>query len=90
MGRTQANEAQAVEAGYWHMWRFNPELTKEGKNPFTLDSKEPTASFRDFLMGQVRYTSLVGSFPEEAEELFTKAEESAKERYEGYKKMAQA
>jgi len=90
MGRTQANTAQAVEAGYWHLWRFNPELKNEGKNPFTLDSKEPKASFRDFLMDQVRYTSLVGAFPEEAEELFAKAEKEAKEKYENYKKMAQA
>ncbi len=90
MGRTQANIAQAVDAGYWHLWRFNPELKNEGKNPFVLDSKEPKASFRDFLMDQVRYTSLVGSFPEEAEQLFTKAEKEAKEKYDNYKKMAQA
>ena len=90
MGRTQANTAQAVEAGYWHLWRFNPELKKEGKNPFILDSKEPKTSFKDFLMNQVRYSSLVGSFPEEAEQLFTKAEKEAKEKYENYKKMAQA
>jgi len=90
MGRTQANTAQAVDSGYWHLWRFNPELKNEGKNPFTLDSKEPKSSFRDFLMDQVRYTSLAGAFPEEAEELFTKAEKEAKEKYENYKKMAQA
>jgi pyruvate-ferredoxin/flavodoxin oxidoreductase len=90
MGRTQANTAQAVEAGYWHLWRFNPELKKEGKNPFVLDSKEPKASFKDFLMNQVRYSSLVGDFPKEAEELFAKAEKEAKEKYENYKKMAEA
>ena len=90
MGRTQANTAQAVEAGYWHLWRYNPELKKEGKNPFILDSKEPKASFRDFLMNQVRYSSLVGAFPEEAEKLFAKAEKEAKEKYENYKKMAEA
>jgi pyruvate-ferredoxin/flavodoxin oxidoreductase len=90
MGRTQANEQQAVEAGYWHLYRFNPELKKEGKNPFTLDSKEPKASFRQFLNGQVRYTSLLSSFPEEAEELFARAEEAANERYATYKKMASA
>ncbi len=89
MGRTQANTQQAVEAGYWHLWRFNPELKNEGKNPFLLDSKEPKASFKDFLMGQVRYTSLMGSFPEEAEELFAKAEKEAKDKYVGYKKMAE-
>lgn len=90
MGRTQANTQQAVAAGYWHLWRFNPELKKEGKNPFILDSKAPTASFREFLMGQVRYTSLMGSNKDVAEELFVKAEKEAKERYEGYKRMAEA
>jgi pyruvate-ferredoxin/flavodoxin oxidoreductase len=90
MGRTQANTAQAVDAGYWHLWRYNPELKKEGKNPFVLDSKEPKASFKDFLMGQVRYASLVTTFPDEAEELFARAEEVAKEKYENYKKMAES
>jgi len=90
MGRTQANTAQAVEAGYWHLWRYNPELKKQGKNPFILDSKEPTASFRDFLMDQVRYSSLMATFPKEAEELFAKAEREAREKYETYKKMAEA
>lgn len=90
MGRTQANEQQAVEAGYWHLYRYNPELKAQGKNPFTLDSKEPKASFRKFLDGQVRYTSLTATFPEIAEELFAKAEEVAKEKYENYKKMAEA
>ena len=89
MGRTQANTKQAVEAGYWHLYRFNPELKKEGKNPFTLDSKEPTASFRAFLDKQVRYTSLKTAFPEIADELFASAEEAAKERYETYKAMAE-
>ncbi|HYF83810.1 MAG TPA: pyruvate:ferredoxin (flavodoxin) oxidoreductase [Clostridia bacterium] len=90
MGRTQANTAQAVDSGYWHLWRFNPELKNEGKNPFILDSKEPKTSFKDFLMDQVRYTSLIGANPEEAEQLFAKAEKEAKEKYENYKKMAQA
>ncbi|KDR94482.1 pyruvate-ferredoxin/flavodoxin oxidoreductase [Peptoclostridium litorale DSM 5388] len=89
MGKTITREKQAVDAGYWHLYRFNPELKAEGKNPFTLDSKEPTESFRDFLMGEVRYTSLTQTFPELAEELFVKAEADAKERYEGYKKMAE-
>ena len=89
MGRTQANTQQAVEAGYWHLYRFNPELKEQGKNPFTLDSKEPTASFREFLDKQIRYTSLKATFPEIAEELFDKAEEEAKERYAGYKRMAE-
>jgi pyruvate-ferredoxin/flavodoxin oxidoreductase len=88
MGRTQANTDQAVKAGYWHLWRFNPELADQGKNPFILDSKEPTASFRDFLMDQVRYTSLLKDFPEVAEELFVKAEKDAKDRYKTYTRLA--
>ena len=88
MGRTVANEDQAVKAGYWHLYRFNPDV-EAGKNPFTLDSKEPTASFREFIMGQVRYASLAKQFPEQAEELFEMAEENAKARLESYKKMAQ-
>lgn len=89
MGRSQANEKQAVECGYWHLYRYNPELKKENKNPFILDSKEPTASFREFLNGQVRYTALTRDFPDIAEELFAKAEEAAKERYNTYRKMAE-
>lgn len=89
MGRTQEQMAKAVEAGYWHLYRYNPELKKEGKNPFTLDSKEPTASFRDFLLSEVRYASLKKTFPEVAEELFAKAEEDAKERYRTYLRLAQ-
>jgi pyruvate-ferredoxin/flavodoxin oxidoreductase len=89
MGKTVDREKKAVDAGYWHLYRFNPLLKEEGKNPFILDSKEPKASFREFLDGEVRYTSLQGSFPEIAEELFAKAEESAKDRYEGYKRMAE-
>jgi len=88
MGYTQEEEKKAVAAGYWHLYRYNPQLKKEGKNPFILDSKEPTASFRDFLMGEVRYSSLKLAFPEQAEELFAKAEEDAKERYENYKRLA--
>jgi pyruvate-ferredoxin/flavodoxin oxidoreductase len=88
MGRSIANSAQAVEAGYWHLYRYNPELRKEGKNPFVLDSKEPKKSFKDFIMGQVRYSALAKSFPEQAEELFNKAEENAKARYESYKRFA--
>ena len=88
MGKTQENEKDAVACGYWQLYRFNPELKEEGKNPFSLDSKEPTESFRDFIMGQVRYSSLAKEFPDSAEDLFTKAEENAKERLEGYKKLA--
>lgn len=71
------------------MYRFNPELKKEGKNPFTLDSKEPTGNFREFLLSEVRYSSLQRTFPEIAEELFEQTEATAKERLEGYKKLAQ-
>jgi len=87
MGKAQARIKQAVDAGYWHMWRFNPELREEGKNPFILDSKEPSASFQEYLLGEVRYTSLQKTFPELADQLFAKAEEDAKERYASYKRM---
>ena len=89
MGRAQANIEQAVKAGYWHLYRYNPTLKAQGKNPFTLDSKEPTENFRDFLMGQVRYSAIAKQFPEVAEELFNSAEEMAKERYENYKRLSQ-
>ena len=88
MGRSVANEEQAVKAGYWHLYRHNPTLRAEGKNPFSLDSKEPTESFRDFLMKQVRYSAIAKQFPEEAEQLFTMAEESAKDRLDSYKRLA--
>ena len=71
----------AVEAGYWHLFRFNPALEAEGKNPFILDSKEPSASFRDFIESEVRYSSLARSFPERAEKLFAEAETEAKAKY---------
>ena len=89
MGRTIANEEQAVKCGYWHLYRHNPTLKIEGKNPFSLDSKEPTESFREFLMKQVRYSAIAKQFPDEAEQLFTAAEESAKDRLESYKRLAQ-
>lgn len=88
MGKTQDQEKRAVEAGYWHLYRFDPTLKAEGKNPFQLDSKEPSASFQEFISSEVRYTSLKRTFPEEAEILFAKAEEDAKDRYEGYKRLA--
>jgi pyruvate-ferredoxin/flavodoxin oxidoreductase len=88
MGKSMATIKNAVKAGYWYLYRYNPDLKKEGKNPFILDSKEPTESFRDFLMGQVRYSALARTFPEQAEELFIKSEEDAKERYEMYKILA--
>lgn len=89
MGCTQLEEKNAVEAGYWHLYRFNPRLKEEGRNPFVLDSREPTASYRDFIMSEVRYSSLTRSFPERAEKLFELAEKNARERYETYKKLAQ-
>lgn len=89
MGKTVDREKKAVEAGYWHLYRFNPLLKDQGKNPFILDSKEPTASFKEFLEGEVRYTSLKGAFPEVADELFEKAAENAKERLDSYKRMAE-
>ena len=87
MGKTQRREEEGVKSGYWHLWRFNPMLKEEGKNPFVLDSKEPTESFQEFLQGEVRYASLKKAFPEDADRLYAEAEEAAKERYESYKKM---
>ena len=78
---SQTQIKNAVDAGYWHLFRFDPRLTAEGKNPFSLDSKEPTMSYKDFLQTEVRYSSLTRSFPEQAEELFPKAAEVAKDRY---------
>ncbi len=89
MSKSQAEEKLAVEAGYWHMYRFNPDLKKEGKNPFTLDSKAPTSSYQDFITSEIRYNTLKKQFPETAEELFKKAEEDAKERYEFYKRLSE-
>lgn len=89
MGKSQAEEAKAVECGYWHLWRFNPELEKEGKNPFQLDSKEPNwDNFQAFLDGEVRYASLAKSFPAEAQELYAAAKEAAQTRYNSYKRYA--
>ena len=89
MGKAQNEQARAVECGYWHLYRFNPDLEAEGKNPMILDSKEPQwDKFQDFLKGEVRYTSLLKQFPVEATELFVAAEANAKWRYEGYKRMA--
>ncbi|MBR0130141.1 MAG: pyruvate synthase, partial [Firmicutes bacterium] len=85
---SQDNEKRAVDCGYWHLYRYNPLLKEEGKNPFSLDSKEPTGDFRAFIMDQVRYNSLLKEFPDAAEALFEKTEKDAKERLEGYKKMA--
>ena len=88
MGCSQLEEKRAVECGYWATYRYNPELKEQGKNPFILDSKEPTANFRDFLMGEVRFSSLQKMFPDTAEALFEKTEKDAKTRLDGYKKLA--
>ncbi|MDO5036404.1 MAG: pyruvate:ferredoxin (flavodoxin) oxidoreductase [Porphyromonas sp.] len=89
MGRSQVEQKHAVECGYWHLWRHDPRLEEEGKNPFTLDSKEPNwEGFHDFLLGEVRYSSLFKQFPEKAEELFAAAEQDAKYRYNKYKRLA--
>lgn len=89
MGKSQNEEKLAVECGYWHLYRFNPALAEEGKNPFSLDSKEPDWSkFQEFIKGEVRYSSLIKSFPETAGELFAKTEEYAKIRYESYRKLS--
>jgi pyruvate-ferredoxin/flavodoxin oxidoreductase len=89
MGCSMREAKRAVEAGYWHLYRYNPQLKEEGKNPFILDSKEPKASFKDFLHGEIRYSSLMNIFPEIAEEMFDQAEKHAKERYETYKRLAE-
>ena len=85
MGRSQAEEARAVACGYWHLWRFNPELAEQGKNPFTLDSKEPDWSkFQDYLMNEVRFMSVKKAYPAEADELFAATQKMAKLRYDSY------
>jgi len=90
MGKSQKQEEFAVKAGYWHLYRYNPLLEAEGKNPFILDSKEPDWSlFQEFLRSEVRYTSLLKTNPGEAEALFKAAEENAKYRYKTYKRLAE-
>ena len=89
MGKTQEQSKRAVEAGYWSLYRYNPLLKEEGKNPFVLDSKEPTASFEEFLLSEVRYSSLLKQYPDTAKELFRRAEEDAKERLDNYKRLSQ-
>ena len=85
MGRSQEEERRAVECGYWHLWRFNPELAEQGQNPFSLDSKEPQwDKFQDFLMGEVRYLSVKKAYPAEADELFAEAQKMAQRRYQTY------
>ena len=88
MGKAQEEQENAVKCGYWHLWRYNPALEAEGKNPFTLDSKEPNwEGFKDFLKGEVRYASVMKQYPAEADELFQAAEDNAKWRYNSYKRM---
>ena len=89
MGKAQAEEAAAVQCGYWHLWRYNPALEAEGKNPFSLDSKEPQwDGFQDFLKGEVRFASVMKQFPAEAADLFSACEEMAKKRYASYVRMS--
>jgi pyruvate-ferredoxin/flavodoxin oxidoreductase len=91
MSQSQAEIDRAVKAGYWQLYHNNPSLKAEGKNPFVLDSKEPDfANFRDYLMGEVRYSSLAKLFPDKSEEMFEKTRRDAMERYEFYKRLAQA
>ena len=88
MGKSIAHMGDAVKSGYWHLFRYNPKLEEQGKNPFTLDSKDPTESFREFLMGQVRYSAILKQYPEQAEEMFQMAEKQAQERLMAYKRLA--
>ena len=87
MNKAQEEMKHAVASGYWNLIRFNPDLAKEGKNPLIIDSKEATESYRDFIMGEVRYNSLTKRFPERAEELFTEAEKLSRERYDHFKAL---
>ncbi|MEG0768003.1 MAG: pyruvate:ferredoxin (flavodoxin) oxidoreductase, partial [Clostridia bacterium] len=89
MGMAQAEAKKAVEAGYWPLYRYNPDLIDEGKNPMTVDSKDPTSSYQDFIMGEIRYQSLAKQFPEVAEKLFVQAEADATLRRENYKRLAE-
>lgn len=88
MGKSQEEGKRAVESGYWPLYRYDPRLKKEGKNPFLLDSKEPKGNFQEFIKSEVRYSSLLKTFPENADALFQKAEEEMKQRYDAYKRMA--
>ena len=88
MGNSMEEEKKAVEAGYWHLFRFNPDNAKKGENPFMLDSKQPTGDYRSFLMGEVRYNRLMRANPERAERLFEKSEKEAKEKYDRLAQMS--
>ena len=89
MSSAMEESKRAVEAGYWFLYRYNPLLKEEGKNPFILDSKEPKNDYREFLMGEVRYASLLRTFPESGEQLLQRAEKGAKEKYQSYKELAE-
>jgi len=88
MGTSLRQQKKAVEAGYWHLYRYNPVLKGQGKNPFIMDSKEPKANFKEFLESEIRYSSLRSVFPEIADEMFNVAEQHALTRYENYRRMA--
>ncbi len=90
MGHASQEQKDAVNCGYWCNWRYNPQLLEQGKNPFKLDSREPKGNFREFLLGEVRYSSLQKLFPKEAEELFAKTEQDAKDRRRSYVRMQKA
>jgi pyruvate-ferredoxin/flavodoxin oxidoreductase len=90
MAYSQHEEKKAVDSGYWMLYRYNPDLKKEGKNPFTLDSKEPSIPLHDFLEGETRYTSLRHTFPEKVEGYWTEFAEVVRRRYAMYKRMAEA
>ncbi|HOQ63922.1 MAG TPA: thiamine pyrophosphate-dependent enzyme, partial [Clostridia bacterium] len=90
MSFSQAVTRKAVASGYWNLYRYNPELAEQGKNPLTIDSKDPTESYQDYIRGEVRYASLLKAFPDVAEELFKRSEEEAALRLDNLKKMAEA
>ncbi len=89
MGTSIAEEKKAVESGYWHLYRYNPMLREEGKNPFILDSKEPTKDYKEFITGEIRYSQLVNTFPEIADDMFEISSKHAAERYRKYKQLSE-
>src|SRR5690606_4285472 len=89
MGTSMMEERKAVETGYWHLYRFDPRLKAEGKNPFILDSKDPEGSYQDFIRGEIRYSTLKNVFPEYAEDMYELSEKHAKERFRKYKALSE-
>ena len=89
MGTSILQEKRAVEAGYWHLYRYNPDLKREGKNPFILDSKEPTKDYKEHIQSEVRYSQLMNIFPDIADEMFELSSKHAEERYSRYKGLAE-